>query len=665
MNNTSSNVVKDIANKLPVTLFFEELPDRKQALKYINWLYTNIPESKTIEQDKLFREVISKEFRIVSMKLIEIEILFMVALNKITIEDFTLDSTSLIKKIISENPDKNDLDLMYRILAQIMTKLPIDLREKITGKQKKDIFQSVSKFINMEPKLLERFVSFNPSLNTPISMDLDSGDYNTLNKKYLDELKKFQESQPYVDSNSMQYSDIANKILSSTPTNSNGNSNIKGQYIDYMPDLMTGVNDNKLYYFDSSSGTISEMPISGQNQAPVSMNDLNNILLANKVDKNQIKNLITQLQSSTTTSTTLQSNTLPTTTHPISFLNSIKSYIYGSSSSSSNSIPVNTITNASPLAPIPPQFILSNPNLNPNQGTNYINTNNPNYYSTNPIYNFNQGNNPNYDPNQNKNYNPNDFINPKINSNLYDNLKSDPSLSTSKWNWSNWSWNDPKYSMDWTFSRLLNPDSISPQRTSDFMTRNNACSLPNPPTSCPVKTQMSVGINDILEQRYGRRDSTYNHNPPVTTKASTSPSPSTTKASTSPSTTKASTSPSPSTTQASSSHSTTKASTSPSTTQASSSPSTTQASSSPSTSQASSSPSTTKASTSPSTTHISPFSNMNPSNIEKETEFIKKLTKKNKDIENVAITFVTIIILLFLLVIFNSIRNKNGLTKSK
>jgi cell division protein FtsX len=44
-----------------------------------------------------------------------------------------------------------------------------------------------------------------------------------------------------------------------------------------------------------------------------------------------------------------------------------------------------------------------------------------------------------------------------------------------------------------------------------------------------------------------------------------------------------------------------------------------------------------------------------------EAEFIKKITKKNKDIENVAIAFVTVIILLFLLVIFNSIRNKSGL----
>ena len=85
------------------------------------------------------------------------------------LEDFTLDSKSLIKKIISENPDKNDLDLMYRVLAQIMTKLPMDLREKVTGKHKLEIFQAVSKFINMEPKLLEKFVSYNPSLNTPVT----------------------------------------------------------------------------------------------------------------------------------------------------------------------------------------------------------------------------------------------------------------------------------------------------------------------------------------------------------------------------------------------------------------------------------------------------------------------------------------------------------------
>jgi hypothetical protein len=46
------------------------------------------------------------------------------------------------------------------------------------------------------------------------------------------------------------------------------------------------------------------------------------------------------------------------------------------------------------------------------------------------------------------------------------------------------------------------------------------------------------------------------------------------------------------------------------------------------------------------------FTNMN------EEIFLKKIKNDNKQIENVALSFVTILILVFLLVIFNSIRNK-------
>ena len=46
-----------------------------------------------------------------------------------------------------------------------------------------------------------------------------------------------------------------------------------------------------------------------------------------------------------------------------------------------------------------------------------------------------------------------------------------------------------------------------------------------------------------------------------------------------------------------------------------------------------------------------------------EAELITNMKKNNENIENVAIAFVTIIILLFLLVIFNAIRNKSGLSK--
>ena len=563
MNTTDSNVIQDIVSKIPVTLFFEQMPDRKQALKYVTWLFTNNSQSTIVDQDKLFREVISKELRLVSMKIVEIDILFMVALNKITIEDFSLDSKSLIKKIIDENPDKNDLDLMYRILAQIMTKLPMDLRDKVAGKHKLQIFNSISKFINMEPKLLERFVSFNPALNTPITMDMDAGDYNTLNKKYLDELAIFEKSQPYVDSNSMEYSNIANNMMTE-PTLGN---NVKGQYIDTSPDLMTGVDDNKLYYFDSSSGTISEFPVNGENHAPISLNDLSNLLSANKVNKGQITSLIQSLQTPSTTSASVlnTTTTLPITTHPISFLNRLGSllsfgYYNPSEETSSNSIPSNLPAPTVPLIniatpPVPPQFILSQASSsqagssqaassqtgssNQNNENNEINLYKKSKYIPNPQYNsiqqYNYIRNYKYKYNYNSNYNPTDFINP---------MRPVPAEFNFK-----------------------------PQNTSNFLTRNDACLLPNPPARCPKITNRPLRTNsNILEDRFKRRDSTYEH--------------------------------------------------------------------------------------------FSSFSNMN-SNSNSEEEFIKKITKKNKDIENVAIAFVSVIVLLFLLVIFNSIRNKSGLVNTK
>ena len=502
-------------------------------MKYINWLYTNIPQSKSVEQDKLYREIINKELRIVSMKITDIDILFVIGLNNISLEDFTIDKNTLIKKIISENPDKNDLDLLYRILAQVMTKLPMDLKNRVTGKQKLEIFQSVSKFINMEPKLLEKFISFNPSLNTPITMELESGDYNTLNKKYLDELKKFQNSQPYVDSNSMEYEQISQKMLNSTPSQTGGN--IKGRYIDSSPDLMTGVKDNKLYYFDSSSGTISEIQLEDNKQIPVSKEDIITLLSENKVDKNQIKELINSLNSSTITKPNV-----PVTTHPISFLNSLGSlFSFGSSNlplntSSSNASSLDLESSRSNCPPIPPQFVLSQSSQavsqqavqqaqQAQQASQQV-AQQASQQLTSQQLTYQQLDK--YLASLNSNYNPKDFINP-------------------------------------TFPNMI------PQQTSNFLTRDDACSLPNPPARCPAKTVPSVTNNSILEKRFQLRDSTYKQ-------------------------------------------------------------------------------------------QISGFSNMN-----NDSEFKKKIAKNNKDIENVAIAFVSVIILLFLLVIFNSIRDKSGIVNPK
>ena len=356
MNNTSRTIIQNIVKKVPSTLYFTTTPDRQQALKYLNWLYDNVPESKSVDQEQLFREVICFELRIVNMKIIETNILLMVALNAITLEDFTIDTKTLVTKLIAENQDKYDLDIMYRILAQIMTKLPRDLQARFNGKQKLEIFQIIAGYIKMDPKLIENFISFDPTLNTPVTMDLDSGDYNTLNKKYLKDLQIYKDSQQYVDRNSMEFATIATKMIATIPTNTA----IKTQYIDQNPDLMLGVNDDNLYYYDSSSGALTEMPIYG-NQQPVSEADLQTILTSDKVDKDQIAMLLNGLHPPAKPTATISAAKPSNFFDSLSF-GSLFSRFTGSSrpvTASSTPIPTQAAVSLQPpTLPIPPQYMV-------------------------------------------------------------------------------------------------------------------------------------------------------------------------------------------------------------------------------------------------------------------------------------------------------------------
>mgnify|MGYP007047684256 CR=1 FL=1 len=361
MSILNNNSLQTIINKLPLQIFFNQLPDRKQALNYLEWIYKNVPESKSINEDKLIREVINKELRIVNMKITEIEILLMIGLNKITINYFTLDSKSLIKQLISENKENYELDTMYKIMSQIMTKLPRDLKERVNGKHKLDIFQKIAESINIDNQLLEKFISYDPTINTPISMELDAGDYNTLNKKYLKELKKFEDSKGYINSDSMEYANIAKENID----DKNIPNKITAEYIDESPEFMLGTNDNTLYYFDSSSGALTEMPING-NHTPVSLKDLKTILMSNKIKKNEIQNLVNDLKikdESLKSDSNLLSNETKTTspTQPSNFFDIVGSYFTSFMSSEATA----TSTSPNPIN-TPKQLKKNNNNINNN-----------------------------------------------------------------------------------------------------------------------------------------------------------------------------------------------------------------------------------------------------------------------------------------------------------
>ena len=381
MNNTSS--VLELINKIPRGLYFSEMPDRQQALKYLDYLYTNVPASRQVDSDKLFREVISRQLRGVSMKIIEPEILLLVALDKITITDFQLPSNELVRKIIAQNADKYDLDIMQRIMAQIMTKLPRDLRDRVAGKHKFQIFQLVARQLNMNPKLLEKFVNYDPSLNSTFSMELDEGDYNSLNKKYLQELYNYQQKQPYISANSLEYGSLAAEMALSQPTGMQQGSQVKeqaiskAQYVDQSPSLMVGTEDKTLYYFDPSSGTLSEMPIN-TNQTAISVQDLKTILASQKINQADIQDAINSINS-TTPATTVATTVATENTIPTGFIsqleNAFKGLITGATQAQAT---LHTTANIAPTEPVPPAFLTKLYNLKhgqgPQTGGNYSNS---------------------------------------------------------------------------------------------------------------------------------------------------------------------------------------------------------------------------------------------------------------------------------------------------
>ena len=551
-----NNTVQDIINKIPTVLYFTEIPDRQQALKYLDYLYQNVPQSKNIDFDILSRAVIAHQLRIVSMKIIEPEILFLIALNKITLGDLTLSSNDLVKKVIAENPDKFDLDICYRVLAQIMTKIPRDLRERITGKHKLQVFQLVAQHIKMDTKLLERFIAFDPTLNTPISMELDTNDYKTLNDKYLRELYNFKQTQPYINSNSMEYGALASQLAQTTLSTqpiTNANGNLKAKYIDQTPDLMLGTKDNTLYYFDSSSGVISEMPISGTNQTPVSLNDLKTVLTANKINQGDIQTAINSLTPKPTTDA-----------ETTSFINILENMFMGLFNGTTETKA--NIANQAQLpdnSPIPPSFLINLYNIKQNRSMN----NNMGNGMGNGMVSRAGGEIANAASEYNSGWN---VVSSRNANQTEKNIEYTPNIPNLKYNTTNTT--DLIWGID--HSKLTNPQTTYKAFSApEKHTRPIIGSNTNP--TYADGTRMSNNAV-IMEQQLAHLNSTYQH---ATT--------------------------------------------------------------------------TTPATTTPATNTISHFNNMN-------NDVVSKIKNNNKDVENIALGFVSVIILIFLLVIFNTIRTSNS-----
>jgi hypothetical protein len=129
--------------------------------------------------------------------------------------------------------------------------------------------------------------------------------------------------------------------------------NNNAEYIDNHPDFMLGKNDNILYYYDSSSGTLSEMPLNDKNQTQVSIQDLKTILTGNKIKKSDIDELIDDMKTVPTKlsipAVTVLSSDPSYVAKPSNFFDTIGSYFTSmfSTEATATSSPVSTFSSIS------------------------------------------------------------------------------------------------------------------------------------------------------------------------------------------------------------------------------------------------------------------------------------------------------------------------------
>lgn len=151
------NLINLIVSKIPKHLFFIQENDVDKVKRFMSYLHQHVPESKGVDHNKLIRTVISKHLRLVNMKMVDVRVLLLVALKRIKLSDLDLPESTLVSQLLMENKDTHDLDVLNRIVAQIRTKLPFDLKERLNYEHIVAVKQRVYSYLKRGGNILDEF----------------------------------------------------------------------------------------------------------------------------------------------------------------------------------------------------------------------------------------------------------------------------------------------------------------------------------------------------------------------------------------------------------------------------------------------------------------------------------------------------------------------------
>lgn len=346
--------------KLPKELFFKPVNDRQKVLIYLNYLKQHhSAEVSQHKMDELIRGLIIKQLRVVNMKIIDINCLLIIGLNNVNENTLLMSQKNIIRQLVQENMDSNDIDVINRIIAQIRTKLPIDLSERMNFEHVnvlKDIIiknydGKIERFQNNEDdNLSQRRTIDLEEIDTPMELTLFHSQLNRLRRDGMTMSGSMSANNDFMRNNSLdmsKYYDNINDILEKeTDTfavvDENGDmfflemkkgdyneqenmhidklrkmkeeqerieatslnhvniddieKDIKAEYVDREPIVMMNPKSKKLYYYDEHSRTLKLLP-ENSSMKPISIDEAEKLLKSYEVSEEEIKKTLAYLQS--------------------------------------------------------------------------------------------------------------------------------------------------------------------------------------------------------------------------------------------------------------------------------------------------------------------------------------------------------------------------------
>ena len=305
----------DIKKTVPVHEFYISVLTRPIIASLYDKYYSTatlfgINQQNDIKTDKIIRALIVECLRYINMSVQDVSVLLVCGLmTKLNRAILDLPNTQLIDLLIRENTDTSDSNIINRIVAQINTKLPADLRVLFTPLLRVKIMDVLntnllgSKMnVNtlMEPEL---FVDTDAKFRAELHDVVDALGHDTVKDLY----KAGYNIKDLTKTNVMRLDPklYDAKLNDLVPSNNNivtkempADNIINAKYVDYDPQLQMDIKTKDLYYYDENSGSLINISdVENIDASKITTEkQLNNIFKKYELSNAEITNLLKTIQ---------------------------------------------------------------------------------------------------------------------------------------------------------------------------------------------------------------------------------------------------------------------------------------------------------------------------------------------------------------------------------